>query len=417
MHARSGRRATRAGRSAAPAGRRAAQRRSRPERHAGDGGVLGEAALVARQTVEAGRDQRLQALRHRKRLESPSASSIARVREHVDGLLEEERVPVGVRGARSTRGAREAALLELRDELGDERSLSSALSTSSAITVLPLALDAAASAAVLARARAAPRRARGPDHRASPSDSMSSMSVGSAQCRSSSTSSSGRVATRAARGCGGCPSAARPARCPWSRRSRAASSARRAGSTSVEAIVRSWSRSSRGRRSSRTSSFDETTSCGRSTRMPAASSQDLHDRPVGDALAVGEAAARRSTSRAVRAVRQISCRSRLLPRPGSPTTIAKRRRARLAITRLHSRRSAARARRRGRRSGASRTRPRTGASCTPTALPHGHGLGLALRVIGSCVLELDRSAAGAVGLARRRGRRSPGRPTVAGRRC
>ncbi len=40
---------------------------------------------------------------------------------------------------------------------------------------------------------------------------------------------------------------------------------------SVEAIVRSWSRSSSGSPSRKTSSFDETVSIGSPTRMPAAS--------------------------------------------------------------------------------------------------------------------------------------------------
>ena len=88
---------------------------------------------------------------------------------------------------------------------------------------------------------------------------------------------------------------------------------------SAAAIVRSSSRSSVGSASRNVSSLAAIVSRSSLWRMPGGRLDDLRHRPVGDALAVREAASPVDVAASCRACRTNSCSRRLLPMPGDPT--------------------------------------------------------------------------------------------------
>ena len=353
---------------------------ARPEDHADDRRVVGDAACPG-----AGRLSRREPIIACRLVGTASVVEVAlavedaRVVEHAHRLLEEERVAAGVRGAAPRRGCPAAARGRRAARRGAPRSPPRRAPTS-AIVVRRVARRCRSRGAARA-ARAAPSRGRGSAPSASAMNSIRSKSVGSAQCRSSKTSTSGRVAAsssstrRMPQWSSACEisaadGAARPSSDADQVRERGGDRPELVGILVAEAVEQRRRASPR-RRLGVVALED-----------PGRAFEDLLDRPVRDALAVGEAAApehvgrrRRRGARARRAAGSCRC-------PGSPTIVASAGRP-LAADAVPEREQpvelglAA-------DSGASRPRPRTGASFTPTACQTGTGSALPLASIGSC---------------------------------
>ena len=165
---------------------------------------------------------------------------------------------------------------------------------------------------------------------------------------------------------------------------------------SADAIVRSWSRSSVPRRSSSAPSFAETVSDVVALEDAGGAFEDLHHRPVGDALAVGEAAAPQHVGVVRRPLGDLGHEPAL-----ADARVADDRRERrdgpssCTFSQSASRRSSSAVRP---TSGASCALPRAVTSLQPECLPDGHRLRLALGGDRLVLGVLDRMLARAVGV-------------------
>ena len=163
-------------------------------------------------------------------------------------------------------------------------------------------------------------------------------------------------------------------------------------------------------------SFAETVSTSSLLRMPGGALEDLDDRPVRDALAVGEAAAPEHVARPRAARCAISATRRLLPMPGSPMIVASAGRRRPA--RAPRARAGARARRRGRRAARrARVRARSPRAHAESPARRAPAPPCPSRSIGSCSAYSIACARRAVGHLADEDARRRAPPTRCARRC
>ena len=243
------------------------RRGPRPERRADNRRVLGEPPLRRGQPVQAGRDERLQALGHRRATRarpgraSPPRAASARSPRGTAGCR--ARCESGVRSSPAAAPARP----DRRRARRRAHRSRSALSSSRVITVRrsPSTTRPACRSLISGRAVASTNSGA----RAARSDSSSSIRVGSAQWRSSSSSTSGRWAASSSnrRWMPQCSSAWEICVVAYVPRGVVCAPTR---FETAEAIVRSWSRSSTASRLSSASSFVETTGPPSPARIPAA---------------------------------------------------------------------------------------------------------------------------------------------------